>query len=69
VLDGDAGIEIDCVGTDVREHAEVRELLDDAVAAAREVAAQAGRGALEPRPQTCGFRGGCMYPTICRCER
>jgi ATP-dependent helicase/DNAse subunit B len=69
VLDGDAGIEIDCVGTDVREHAEVRELLDDAVAAARDVAAQAGRGALEPRPQTCGFRGGCMYPTICRCER
>jgi ATP-dependent helicase/DNAse subunit B len=69
VLDGDAGVEIDCVGTDVREHAEVRELLDDVVAAAREVADEAGRGALEPRPATCGFRGGCMYPTICRCER
>ncbi len=23
----------------------------------------------EARPQTCAFRGGCMYPTICRCER
>jgi ATP-dependent helicase/DNAse subunit B len=69
VLDGDAGIEIECVGTDIREHAEVRELLEEAVAAARQVADEAGRGALEPRPATCGFRGGCMYPTICGCER
>jgi ATP-dependent helicase/DNAse subunit B len=69
VLDGDAGIEIECVGTDVRDHAEVRELLEEALAAARQVADEAGRGALEPRPATCGFRGGCMYPTICGCER
>jgi len=34
----------------------------------REAAAQAGRGELEPRPRTCAYRGGCMYPTICRCE-
>ena len=69
VLDGDAGVEIDCVTPDIREHAEVRELLTQAVAAARQVAEQAGRGELQARPQTCAFRGGCMYPTICRCER
>jgi ATP-dependent helicase/DNAse subunit B len=68
VLDGDSGVEIECVRGEVREHAEVRELLDGAVAAAREAAAQAGRGKLEPRPRTCAYRGGCMYPTICRCE-
>jgi RecB family exonuclease len=69
VLDGDAGIELACVTPDVREHGEVREILAQAVAAAVEVAGQAGRGELEARPQTCAFRGGCMYPTICRCER
>jgi len=69
VLDSEAGVELDCVTPDLREHAQVRELLAEAVAAAREVAEEAGRGALEPRPQTCAFRGGCMYPTICRCER
>jgi ATP-dependent helicase/DNAse subunit B len=69
VLDGDAGIELDCVANDVLEHAEVRELLEQALALAREAAAQAARGELEARPQTCAFRGGCMYPAICRCER
>jgi ATP-dependent helicase/DNAse subunit B len=69
VLDGDSGVELDCVSTDVREHAELRALLDEAVAAALEVAAQAGDGRLQARPDTCAFRGGCQYPTICRCER
>ncbi len=69
VLDGDAGVEIDCVRPDVCEAAELRELLEQAVAGAREVAAQAGRGELQARPESCAFRGGCMYPTICRCER
>jgi hypothetical protein len=68
VLDGESGVEIECVRGEVREHAELRELLEDAVATAREAAAQAGRGELEPRPKTCAYRGGCMYPTICRCE-
>jgi ATP-dependent helicase/DNAse subunit B len=68
VLDGDSGVKIECVKGDRREHSEVRELLEEAVAAAREAAAQAGRGELEARPQTCAYRGGCMYPTICRCE-
>jgi RecB family exonuclease len=69
VLDGDSGIELDCVSTDVREHDELRELLDEAVDAARDVAGQAAAGRLQARPGTCAFRGGCQYPTICRCER
>jgi ATP-dependent helicase/DNAse subunit B len=68
VLDSESGIEIECVRGEVREHPEMRELLVQAVATARAAAAQAGRGELEPRPRTCAYRGGCMYPTICRCE-
>jgi ATP-dependent helicase/DNAse subunit B len=68
VLDGGGGVDIECVRGEVREHAEVRELLDELVVAAREAAAQAGRGELRPRPRTCAYRGGCMYPTVCRCE-
>jgi ATP-dependent helicase/DNAse subunit B len=69
VLDGDSGIELDCVSTDVSEADEMRELLDAAVAAARDVAAQAAAGRLQARPDSCYFRGGCQFPTICRCER
>jgi hypothetical protein len=69
VLDGDAGVEIDCVRGDVREQAEVRSLLNEALARARAAATQAERGEVESRPQTCAFGGGCMYPTVCRCER
>jgi RecB family exonuclease len=69
VLDGDAGVELDCVANDVLEHAELRELLAGTLALAREATAQAARGELDARPQTCAFRGGCMYPAICRCER
>jgi ATP-dependent helicase/DNAse subunit B len=68
VLDSESGVEIECVRGEVREHAEVRELLAHALATARAAAAQAGRGELEPRPRTCAYRGGCMYPTICRYE-
>ncbi len=69
VLDGASGLELDCVSTDVRERAEVRELLAEALAAALVAAEQTARGELQPRPQTCAWRGGCRYPTICRCER
>jgi ATP-dependent helicase/DNAse subunit B len=69
VLEGEAELGIECVTPDVRDRAAVVELLDEAVAAARAAADEAGRGALEARPHTCAFRGGCMYPTICRCER
>ena len=69
VLDSDGGVDVACVGADGRERAQVRTLLDEAAALAREAAAQAGRGELLARPDTCAFRGGCSYPTICRCER
>lgn len=68
-IDGDSGVEMASVGTDVLEHVELRELLGWAAQAARTVAGEAGRGELQPRPQTCAYRGGCLYPAICRCER
>jgi ATP-dependent helicase/DNAse subunit B len=68
VLDRDAGVELECVRGDLRGHAEVRALLEEALASARDAAAQAERGEVQARPQTCRFGGGCMYPTVCRCE-
>jgi ATP-dependent helicase/nuclease subunit B len=68
-LDLDAGIELDCVRGDAYESSELRELVREAVARAREAAIQARAGELQPRPETCGFGdGGCVYPEICRCE-
>ncbi|HTU77551.1 MAG TPA: PD-(D/E)XK nuclease family protein [Solirubrobacteraceae bacterium] len=69
VLDADGGVALECVAPDVLEHGEVRELLERAVGLARQAAGAARRGELRARPQTCAFRGGCMYPSICRCER
>jgi ATP-dependent helicase/DNAse subunit B len=69
VLDDDSGVALDCVRTDRREHGELQELIEQCVAAALQAAAEAKSGALEPRPDTCAFGGGCAYPTICRCER
>jgi superfamily I DNA/RNA helicase len=66
LLDADAGVAVPCVGDDARGGGEVQALLDEALAAAREAAAQAARGELEPRPRTCAFKGGCRYPAICR---
>jgi hypothetical protein len=56
------------VRSDVLEHDEARELVAQAVAMAVDAAGEAGRGELQARPQTCAFRGGCMYPSICRSE-
>jgi ATP-dependent helicase/DNAse subunit B len=69
VLDGERELALGCMTPDVLDHAGMRELLEEAVAAAREAAEEAGRGELEARPETCAFKGGCQYPTICRCER
>jgi RecB family exonuclease len=69
VLDADSGLELECVRTDVLERPQLEELLDACVALASRAAAQARSGALEPRPDTCAYGGGCAYPTICRCER
>ena len=69
VLDAESGVEAECVPADRRTGAEVQALVAEAVASARRAAAEAGRGELRARPQTCAFKGGCRYPTICRCER
>jgi ATP-dependent helicase/DNAse subunit B len=69
VLDGESSVVLDCVRGDTQEHERVRELLGEALDAALAAAAQAARGELEARPRTCAFRGGCQFPTICRCER
>ncbi|HEV2980704.1 MAG TPA: PD-(D/E)XK nuclease family protein [Solirubrobacteraceae bacterium] len=68
VLEAGAGAQLRCVGDDARDPEQVRELLEDVLAAAREAAGQAARGQLEARPATCAFKGGCSYPAICRCE-
>ena len=68
VLDGDAGIELESVRSDVLEHDDARELVAQAVALALAAAGEAGRGELQARPPTCAFRGGCMFPSICRSE-
>ncbi len=68
VIDADAELELEAVRTDVLEHEAVRELLDGAARTACEIAAQAGAGALQARPSSCAWGGGCSYPSICRCE-
>jgi ATP-dependent helicase/DNAse subunit B len=68
VLDRDAGVDLECVGGDLRGPGEVRGLLEEALACARVAVAEAQAGELRARPQTCRFGGGCMYPTVCRCE-
>ena len=44
------------------------ELIEQRLAAALVIAAELERGALEPRPTSCVSDGGCLFPTICRCE-
>jgi ATP-dependent helicase/DNAse subunit B len=44
-------------------------VLEETAARAREVATAVSAGELEPRPDTCGYRGQCQYPGVCRCER
>jgi ATP-dependent helicase/DNAse subunit B len=68
-VDGDSGVQLDAVATDVVAPDELRALIDDAVEMARRAVAQAGRGELESRPHSCSGGYGCAYPTICRCER
>ncbi len=59
-----------CVRTDRLDPEALAELLGDVLDAARAAAGEARRGALQARPESCGWGGsGCRHPTICRCER
>ena len=60
---------LQAVRGDRLEDADFRTLMNDAVSDARQAVREIRSGALEPRPQSCEPRGGCRYPTICRCER
>ncbi len=67
VLDASSGIELeDAVRTDLREPEELRELLEQARELALTAVAEARAGALQARPDSCAFQGGCMFPAICR---
>jgi RecB family exonuclease len=65
----DAGVELSCVKTDACEAQDLAKMVDAACDAAVAVAREAQAARLEPRPGTCAYAGGCMYPTICRCDR
>jgi ATP-dependent helicase/nuclease subunit B len=69
VLDVAAGVGVECVRTDLLEVAEIEALVQEAVDLARAAAAQAVAGAIEARPRTCAYTGGCSHPAICRCGR
>ena len=59
-----------CVKTDRLDPETLAELLGDVLDTARAAAGEASEGALQARPESCGWRGsGCRHPTICRCER
>ena len=64
----DAGLQLSSVSTDRFSAAEVQEIIEAAVAQARAAAFEARSGAFQPRPHSCTPRGGCRYPSICRCE-
>lgn len=55
------------VGGDRRPDAEVDELLEQCRDAALQAARELRAGRLRARPDTCAYRGGCAYPTLCRC--
>jgi len=65
VDDADPGL--DAVPTDRKPAEDVRATLDAVLELAAAAGADARRGALEPRPETCSGRG-CVYPQLCRCE-
>lgn len=50
------------------EAEELDEVLSDIAQRAGAVAAAVSAGDLEPQPRTCGYKGECQYPGVCRCE-
>ncbi len=69
VLDAGAEVQLECVRTDLMDTAELDTLVQEAVQLAQTAAAQALEGAIQARPRTCTYTGGCEYPAICRCGR
>jgi ATP-dependent helicase/DNAse subunit B len=53
------------VGTDARTPEQFEEELQHARETVRDVAGRMRAGAIRPCPETCAWRGGCSYPSIC----
>jgi ATP-dependent helicase/DNAse subunit B len=66
LADADPGL--DTVKTDRRQRAEFDAIVDGVLEDVLRTVGELRTGALEPRPQSCAWGGGCAYPTICRCE-
>jgi RecB family exonuclease len=66
LADADPGLDV--VGRDRREPDDLDRLVDDVVAEVLRAVAELRSGALQPRPATCAYGGGCSYPMICRAE-
>jgi RecB family exonuclease len=64
--DGDDGLQ--ARGGDRVDPATFAAVLAAVEEAAATAADELRAGRLQPRPERCDFRGGCRYPTICRCE-
>jgi RecB family exonuclease len=64
----DADPDLGIVGTDRHDPDGFRAIVDGVVEDVLGAVAELRAGALEPRPDTCAYEGGCAYPTICRCD-
>jgi ATP-dependent helicase/DNAse subunit B len=64
--DADPGLRL--VRGDRLDADELAALLDDVLAAALGAVRGIRAGRLHARPETCAWKGGCQYPSICRCE-
>jgi len=68
LLRDDADESIRSVNGDRRPPAEFEAVVQQVADAARTAVAELRSGALESRPPSCAFRGGCSFPALCRWE-
>jgi ATP-dependent helicase/DNAse subunit B len=66
LADADPGL--DTVKTDRRPREDFDAIIDGVLEDVLRTVAELRSGALEARPQSCAWTGGCAYPTICRCD-
>ncbi len=66
LTDADPGL--DTVRTDRRPRPEFDAIIEGVLEDVLRTIGELRSGALEPRPASCAYTGGCAYPTICRCE-